>query len=54
MTAHEPLILFNAAAGTIVVETAIECPGCHSMHFFLKNKNGRTTCLDCADPGEPS
>lgn len=49
MTSIEPQIIFCTPAGAIVVDTAIECPGCHAMHYFLKNQNGRTTCFDCAE-----
>lgn len=50
LTTSDPQIIFANAAGAIVVDTAVECPICHSMHYFLQNINGRTTCFDCADP----
>ncbi len=47
MTTSKPQIVFANSAG-IILDRPIECPSCHTMHYFLRNLNGRTTCLDCA------
>ena len=26
---------------------AVECPVCHRMHAFFRNRDGKTRCLDC-------
>ncbi len=44
---NEPQILIANQHG-IIFDRAVECAGCHTMHYFFRSVGGRTRCLDCA------
>lgn len=37
--------------GRMIIVPDIECAGCHVMHCFFINRNGKTRCLNCT-PGD--
>ena len=42
------LVLGDGQIG-IIADDPHECPVCHRMTFFFENRDGRTTCTDCAN-----
>lgn len=42
-------VLFWTPTGSMALERPMECPACHAMHYFVRNRYGRTLCLSCSD-----
>lgn len=34
--------------GYLALTKPIPCKRCHTMHYWFRNMNGHTLCLDCA------
>jgi ribosomal protein S27E len=43
------IVIFGSA---IFLDRAVECPGCHTMHFWFKNTTGKTLCIGCTEKEE--